>query len=177
MERVWTFDRLAVTMRRVDFLDPALVDQPDARERGVRVEITPVRALTPGSVYASDVVTLDQALCRCDFLESAPGKADRMHWHPEMADGEPGERSFDVDMPGDPRDWLARFLSGGLRDHLIRLGHDPATHADDLAAIGDTAEEICRALDEGLAWAREPWPDVEHDDRGMAITGGSPGGT
>ena len=25
-------------------------------------------------------MTLDQALCRCDFLESAPGKADRMHW-------------------------------------------------------------------------------------------------
>jgi hypothetical protein len=21
---------------------------------------------------------------------------------------------------------------------------------------------------DGLAWAREPWPDVEHDERGMA---------
>src|SRR6187402_1645793 len=41
MERSWTFDRLAVTMRRVDFLDPALAGQPDARERGVRVEIKP----------------------------------------------------------------------------------------------------------------------------------------
>ena len=28
MERLWTFDRLAVTMRRVDFLDPALAGQP-----------------------------------------------------------------------------------------------------------------------------------------------------
>ena len=37
MERLWTFDRLAVTMRRVDFLDPALAGQPGARERGVRV--------------------------------------------------------------------------------------------------------------------------------------------
>ena len=56
-----------------------------------------LRRRGPGSVYASDVVTLDQALCRCDFLESGPGKADRMHWHPEMADGEPGDRSFEAE--------------------------------------------------------------------------------
>ena len=85
MERSWTFDRLAVTMRRVDFLDPAVAGQPDARERGVRVEIKPARSRAQGSVYASDVVTLDQALCRCDFLESGPGKADRMHWHPRWS--------------------------------------------------------------------------------------------
>ena len=82
MERLWTFDRLAVTMRRVDFLDPALAGQLDVRERGVRVEIKPAQTQTRGSVYASDVVMLDQALCRCDFLESGPGKAHRMHWTP-----------------------------------------------------------------------------------------------
>jgi hypothetical protein len=171
MERLWAFERLAVTMRRVDFLDPALAGQPDVRERGARVEIKPTRTQAHGSVYASDVMTLDQALCRCDFLESGPGKADRMHWHPEMADGEPGERTFDTDMPADPRGWLTTFLRSGLADYLSGSGHDITALTDDLAAIGDTADEIGRALDEGLAWAREPWPDVEHDDRGMAVAG------
>jgi hypothetical protein len=171
MERVWAFDRLAVTMTRVDFLDPALAGRPDARERGVRVEIKPVRTQTRGSVYASDLMALDQALCRFDFLESGPGRADRMHWHPEMTDGEPGDRTFDVGMPADPRAWLTTFLRSGLQSFLSRRGHGVNAHTDDLAAIGETADEIGRALDEGLAWAREPWPDVEHDHRGMALSG------
>ena len=169
MERLWTFDRLAVTMRRVDFLDPALEGQPGARERGVRVEIKPSHTQAQGSVYASDVVTLDPALCRCDFLESGPGKADRMHWHPEMANGEPGDRMFEDGMPADPRSWLTSFLRIGLPDYLSRSGHDITSYTDDITEIGDTADEIGRALDEGLAWAREPWADVEHDKRGMAV--------
>src|SRR5512140_2121441 len=114
MERVWVFEQLAVTMLRVDFLDPALAGEPEVRERGVRVEVRPARTQAEGSVYASDVTTLEQALCRLDFLESAPGKADRMHWHPDMADGEPGARVFDRDVPDDPQGWLTRFLRTGL---------------------------------------------------------------
>jgi hypothetical protein len=170
MERAWVLDRLAVTVRRVDFVDPALVDRPDVRERGVRVEVRPVRTQVQGSVYASDVMTLDQALCRLDFLESGPGRADRMHWHPDMHDGEPGDRTFDSGMPADPRGWLVAFLRGGLADHLDRHGHDLGDCTDDLRAIGEVADEVARALDEGLAWAREPWPDVAHDERGMAVT-------
>jgi hypothetical protein len=41
---------------------------------------------------------------------------------------------------------------------------------DDLAAIGETAEEIGMAVEAGLVWARQPWPDLEHDERGMATT-------
>ena len=169
MERSWTFDRLAVTMRRVDFLDPALAGQPDARERGVRVEIKPARSQARGSVYASDVVVLDQAMCRCDFLESGPGKADRMHWHPEMVHGEPGERTFEAGIPADPRGWLTLFLRSGLADQLSLSGHDITSYADDLTEIGDVADEIGRALDEALAWSRMPWPDVVRDERGMAV--------
>ena len=136
MERLWTFDRLAITMRRVDFLDPVLAGQPDARERGVRVEIKPAQTQARGSLYASDVVRLDQALCRCDFLESGPGKADRMHWHPEMADGEPGDRTFEAGMPADPRGWLTSFLRSGLPDYLSRSGHDITSYTDDLTEMG-----------------------------------------
>ena len=38
--------------------------------------------------------------------------------------------------------------------------------------IGALTDEIGRALAEGLAWARAPWPDLENDHRGMAITSG-----
>ena len=48
MERSWTFDRLAVMMRRIDFLDPALAGQLDVRERGVRVEIKPAQTQARG---------------------------------------------------------------------------------------------------------------------------------
>ncbi|MDX6324628.1 MAG: hypothetical protein QOK15_982 [Nocardioidaceae bacterium] len=162
------FEQLAVTMRRVDFLDPAYAGEPDVRERGVRVEIKPVRTRAEGSIYASDVTTLDPALCRLDFLESAPGAADRMHWHPEMSDDDPGDRSFDKEMPADPQHWLEQFLQTGLRDHLGQRHRDVTRYADDLDKIAATTDEIGRQLAEGLGWARQPWPDVEHDERGMA---------
>jgi hypothetical protein len=151
MERVWIFDRLAISMARIDFLDPAVADQPAARERGVRIEVRPVRATTDGSIYVSTAWDLQPATCRIDFLESAPGAADRMHWHPTMHDGEPGERTFDADMPPDPVAWLTSYLLG--------LG-DPQVHG--------AADEIGVEVAAGLAWARESWPDVEHDERGMA---------
>ena len=163
------FDRMAVTLRRVDFVDPALVTEPDVRERGVRVEVKPVRTQVGGSVYASDVTTLDQALCRLDFLESAPGRADRMHWHPDMDDGEPGDRTFDTGMPADPRGWLESFLRTGLPEYLSRRGHDTGELSTDLAAVAAATVEIADALDAGLTWAREPWPEVDYDERGMAV--------
>ena len=168
MERVWVLEQLAVTVRRVDFLDPAYADEPDVRERGVRIEVKPATTRADGSIYASDVTTLGQALCRLDFLESAPGKADRMHWHPEMSGGEPGDRAFDRDMPSDPQGWLTQFLRGGLRDYLQERHHDVKAYAADLDGIAGLSNEIVQALGEGLTWAREPWPDVEHDERGMA---------
>jgi hypothetical protein len=83
-----------------------------------------------------------------------------------MSGGEPGERTFDRSMPPDPVGWLTSFLRGGLGDHLAERGIAGAEN--DLAAIGDSADEIGAAVDAGLAWAREPWPVVEHDERGMA---------
>jgi hypothetical protein len=169
MERVWVFDHLAISVARVDFLDPAVADEPDARERGVRIEVRPVRSTATGSLYASDATSLDPAICRIDFLESAAGAADRMHWHPTMQDGEPGERTFEPAMPPDPVSWLTTFLHG-LGDFLDRAGFEKADQAaGDLEPIRATAQEIGAAVEGGLAWARtSPWPEVEHDERGMA---------
>lgn len=172
MERVWLFDRLAVSVRRVDFLDPELVGTSDVRERGVRVEVRPVLRRAAGSIYASDRWELRPAVCRIDFLESSPGAADRVHWHPQMQGGEPGDRTFDVDMPADPVAWLARFWE---RLHEVLPGSGSGSGSgeaeptpDDLRGVRAAAEEIGAAVALGLVWAREPWPEVAHDERGMA---------
>jgi hypothetical protein len=166
MEQMWVFDRLAISVLRIDFVDPAVAEKPDARERGVRIEVRPVATTAAGSVYASWTRTVQPGICRIDLLESAPGAADRMHWHPGMRDGEPGGRTFDPAMPPDPVGWLTAFLRDRLGDHLGLVG--VVDVADDLTSIRAAAEEIGAAAAAGLAWAREPWPDVEHDERGMA---------
>jgi hypothetical protein len=153
MERVWVCGRLAISVARVDFLDPAMAEEPDPRERGVRVEVRPVLSDAEGTIYASPTTALQPAICRIDLLESAPGAADRMHWHPEMQDGEPGDRTFDADLAADPVGWLATYLQD--------LG-DPEIEA--------SAPEIAAAAEAGLAWARRtPWPEVERDERGMPV--------
>jgi hypothetical protein len=166
MERAWVFDRLAISVLWIDFLDPAVADRPDPRERGVRIVVRPVTTAMGGSIYASSTRTIRPGICRIDFLESAPGAADRMHWHPDMRDGEPGSRTFDTAMPPDPVGWLTTFLREGLGDFLSSAGMRDVD--DDLAAIREVAHEIGTAVGAGLARARQPWPDVEHDERGMA---------
>ena len=163
------FDTLAVTLARIDFLDPALFGSPDARERGVRVEIRPMEAESGGSVYASPALSLAPAICRIDLLESAPGAADRMHWHPVMAEGEPGDRIFETAMPVDPAAWL----SNRLHEVHVLLGRsgipDVGRHRNAVASIRESAEEIVEAVLMGIAWAREPCPEVRRDERGMAL--------
>jgi hypothetical protein len=169
MERVWVFDRLAVTVLWIDFIDPALAGEPDVRERGVRIEVRQLDSSAGESIYASPGWTLRPALCRIDFLESRPGAADRMHWHPEMTGGEPGDRTFDVEMPADPVGWLTAWL-GDLESFLVRAAvPDVPALVGDLDAIRATADEIGRAVSDGLARARTPWPDVVHDARGQAL--------
>lgn len=170
-ERCWMFDTLAVTLARIDFLDPALAGTPDARERGVRVEIRPLETDSSGSIYASPSLSLGPALCRIDLLEAAPGAADRMHWHPVMIQGEPGERTFEPAMRADPVGWLSDRLKE-VDVLLARSGaSDVARHQGAIASIAESAEEVAEAARAGLTWAGEPWPEVHHDERGMALRG------
>jgi hypothetical protein len=173
MERAWVFEQLAISVARIDFLDPAVADTPDPRERGVRIEVRPVSSRAEGSIYVSTTSTLQPAICRIDFLESAPAAADRMHWHPEMHDGEPGSRTFDVDMPTDPVAWLTTYLLD-LSGFLVRAGlPDVDAMSRDLDEIRATAPEIGAEVEAGLEWARRtPWPDVGRDERGMPALAG-----
>jgi hypothetical protein len=171
MERAWLFDSLCVTVAAVDFLDPELRSQPDARERGLRVEIRPTTSPeNGGTVYASPPISLQPAICRVDLLESRPGAADRMHWHPAMRSGEPGDRTFDTALSADPIGWLGERLRE--LDRLVG-GTDVAWVAGfgaDVAAVARVADEVVDAVCAGLESSRTDWPDVEHDERGMAIT-------
>ncbi len=168
MERVWLLDHLALTLRETDFADPALAGEADVRERGVRLEVRPVAVTAEGSLYSSPALALAPPVCRVDLLESAPGAADRVHWHPVMHDGEPGERVFDEALSADPEGWLAERL----HDLTALVAGAPTAHRDrlllDAPAVAALADEVGAQVAESLAALREPWPAVEHDERGMA---------
>lgn len=171
MERVWLLDHLALTLRETDFADPALAGQPDVRERGVRLEVRPVRpgaAAAQGSLYSSPALDLAPPVCRVDLLESAPGAADRVHWHPRMHDGEPGERVFDPALSADPTGWVAARLAD--LPTLLEGAEPQAREAvlADAAEVAALAPEVSAQVARSLASLREPWPEVHHDERGMA---------
>src|SRR3954451_18108978 len=168
MQTAWIFPTLAVTADEIDFLDPALRGDPDARERGVRLELRPVDGGAAGSVYASPALTLRPAVCRIDLLESSPGAADRMHWHPVMRAGEPGDRVFDPRIPADPTGWLVERL--GHVEELLGQADvpDPERHREDGSAIARRPPEIVAWVEAALERTRRPWPTVRHDARGMA---------
>lgn len=174
MERAWVFGGLAVTVAEIDFLDPAHAGAPGARERGVRLELRHVDVLAHGTVYSSPQLSLRPAAIRIDALESAPGAADRMHWHPVMHDGEPGDRVFDEAMPTDPVAWIRTSLRS-VDEVLRRSGADERNpHHADISAIAAAADEIAEVVHDGLSRMREPWPEVRHDERGMAVDPGDP---
>lgn len=166
--RIYCFQKLAVTVEGVDFADPARAGEPGVRERGVRLELRGLsESAEAGSIYSSRAAWLSRGICRFDLLESAPRAADRIHWHPEMSDGEPGERVFDPDLSADPIGWLARAL-GDLTPLLRRAGLDPEEHARDVTAMAAAAGEISETAAKILAEARRPWPEVTRDERGLA---------
>jgi hypothetical protein len=171
METAWIGDRLALVAADIDFLDPALGGTPDARERGVRLELRPVVEQLSGSVYASPEVRLAPAVLRIDLLESGPGRADRMHWHPVMHAGEPGQRVFDPAIGADPVGWLRGRLAEVV-ELLRRAGvEDPEGYAADADRIASLADEVVASVEAGLTRVRRPWPDVRHDERGLAPVG------
>lgn len=173
MRVMFCFGQLAVSVEDVDFVDPARADEPDVRERGARVELRPVKAVDGNgtSIYASPTVTGGPALCRLDFLESAPHAADRMHWHPAMTRGEPERRTFDDALSADPIGWLRARLTDGaafLRDAGVS---DPGPYEADLAALAAGADDVVAQVERVLERARRPWPEVSgRDERGMATT-------
>jgi hypothetical protein len=169
VQRAWLFEKFAITVEVIDFLDPALVDHANARERGVRIEVMPSQSTPRGSVYASVAAFLEPAICRIDLLESRPHAADRMHWHPTMLSGEPGDRTMDAEIGADPIGWLVVQLKN-FDGVLVRAGiEDVQAMTADVVAVRAVADEIASCVASGLAWAREtPWTPMDRDERGLA---------
>jgi hypothetical protein len=143
--------------------------EPDARERGVRMEIRPARWRPAGSIYASPALQLEPAVVRVDLLESSPHAADRMHWHPVMRDGEPEDRVFDGALKDDPRRWLTGLLSRTSAGAVDGLSPDVASSLrGDGPAIAAAETDILDCVMSTLERSRRPWPHVSHDERGMA---------
>ena len=167
VQRAWLFEKFAITVEVIDFLDPALVDQANARERGVRIEVRPSQSTPRGSVYASLAELLNPAICRIDFLESRPHAADRMHWHPTMLSGEPDDRVMDAELSADPIGWLVGQLMS-FDGVLVRASIEDV-HTADVVAVRAVVDEIAGCVASGLAWTREtPWTPMDHDERGLA---------
>lgn len=167
--RIFVAKRLCVSVEEIDFVNPNRLQE--GRERGVRVELRVAEPDTlPGSIYASRALAVSRGLCRFDLLESAPHAQDRMHWHPEMPNGEGRKRLFDDELSANPIGWLGDRLRDGVGTLRLSLLPNPEEYADDAEVLAEMVDAITADAAAGLARTREPWPPVEaRDERGMAI--------
>lgn len=115
MLHAFGFDRVAVLVSDLHFLDPEPAPGQEGAERGVRLEVRDLEQETPegGSIYAAPLIRLARPRWRLDLLESVGGAAgsfDRAHHHPRMAGWEPGEREFDPALSADPLGWTEQRL-------------------------------------------------------------------
>ncbi|MDT3442090.1 MULTISPECIES: hypothetical protein [unclassified Pseudofrankia] len=155
MLSVFCFDRLAVTVRDMYFVDPDPAPGQEGPERGVRVEL---RLVEPqpwrGSIYASQRIVVDTSLLRVDLLESVergPGSRDRVHHHPTMTDNEPGARVFDRGLTTDPVAWLRQRLADPMALLAAAGVENPAEYeesADELvASLPDVVDAVAASLE------------------------------
>ena len=144
MLHVFGFNRVAVAVGDLYFVDPEPLPGQEGPEHGVRLEVRLLEGLPPvGSIYSSRPINVGRPVWRADFLESVdgePGSFDRTHHHPRVRGWEPGPRAFDQAMTMDPLAWLGRRL--GDLDALMEAADLPAADRDDVEAIRQAIPEI-----------------------------------
>jgi hypothetical protein len=165
MMQSFSFDKVAITVEDIYFLDPVQKADNEGPERGVRVEVRLLdRFPRHGSVYAAQPFGIGTAIWRADLLESVaagPGSADRMHVHPLMTDSEPGRRVFDAAIPADPIGWLTDQLRGleellaGKVEQIEDFAGDADALRSEAAHIGATVSRTLERVRAGEL-ARQP---------------------
>src|SRR5947209_14553559 len=109
------FERIAVVVGDLYFVNPRPLPGQEGPERGVRLELRTLgRGPLRGSVYSAQPIGVDRPLWRVDLLESVdspPGSLDRAHHHPRFEDWDPGERHFVPGLSAAPLRWLEGELS------------------------------------------------------------------
>lgn len=174
MLQLFAFDRVAVAVADLYFLNPVPKNDHFGPERGVRVELRTARGADGPSIYAAREVHVDGAIWRADLLSSVYSPVtsfDRVHHHPHFEGAEPGPRVFDPAMEADPLGWTLAQLSDaeGL---VARCGFDPSVlgpgDADALRAeVGAIGAAIARMVDriEAGELARPPAADPAEPTR------------
>src|SRR4051812_8769675 len=122
------FERVAVVMADLYFVDPDPGPGQEGAERGVRLEVRLLdRGELRGSVYSATPITVERPVWRADLLETAagaPGSFDRTHHHPAFRGWEPGRRHFVPELSAAPVQWVTQRLSD-LNSLLVEAGGGP----------------------------------------------------
>ena len=173
---VFGFERTAVVLSDLYFVDPHPMPGQESPEHGARLE---VRQLTAGelkgSIYSAQPIEIGQLIWRADLLESVdgmPGSFDRTHHHPVFSEWNPSKRVFVRELSADPLGWLKNTLAD-LPGILAGAGFAADTAGpDDAADLREAAPEIVdatrRLLDKVRAGQlgnppREPQADPRAD--------------
>jgi hypothetical protein len=148
---VFGFERTAVVVSDLYFVDPNPAPGQEGPEHGARLEVRQLRAGDlKGSIYSAQPIEIGELIWRADLLESVdgpPGSFDRTHHHPGVAQGwEPGNRVFDPELSAFPVEWVGSRLADleGLLAQAGGGGH-PADAAD-ARSLRNCLPEILNAL-------------------------------
>ena len=153
---VFGFERTAVVLSDLYFVDPNPRPGQESPEHGVRLE---VRVITPGplkgSIYSAQPIEIGDLIWRADLLESVDGPAgsfDRTHHHPGVSRGlEPGRRVFDRGLSAAPVEWVGDQLADleGILERAGVGGHpaDPADAQSLRRCLPEVLEALGRLID------------------------------
>ena len=152
------FERIAVVVSDLYFVDPEPGEGQEGAERGVRIEVRMLdRGELTGSIYSAQPIGIGQPVWRGDLLESVAGPVgsfDRTHHHPAFQGWEPGRRHYVPDLSADPIGWLTGRLSD-LAGLLVEAGLDPADAGPgDADLLRATVPEIVSAVERLLEGVR-----------------------
>jgi hypothetical protein len=149
------FERIAVLVSDLYFVDPNPGKGQEGPERGVRLEVRMLgRGKLNGSIYSAQPISIDRPIWRADLLESVagpPGSFDRTHHHPAFRGWEPGRRRFVDELSADPLGWVGDRLSDldGLLEQA-GVNRDEGNPADPVSlkqAVPEILDATRRLLD------------------------------
>jgi hypothetical protein len=149
------FERVAVLVGDLYFVNPSPLPGQEGAERGVRLELRMLeRRPLQGGIYSAQPIGVERPIWRVDLLESVdspPGSLDRAHHHPAFDGWEPGPRHFVPELSAAPVHWLAAQLADP-EAVLARAGVAAGeVSAGDVKAVREAAAEIVEAVGRLLA--------------------------
>ncbi len=147
---VFGFERTAVVLSDLYFVNPEPMKGQESPEHGVRLEVRLLHAGDlKGSIYAAQPIEIGELVWRADLLESVdgpPGSFNRTHHHPTQLGWEPGQRVFERELSAFPVEWVGSKLASleSLLEQAGAAGH-PAD-ARDAQALRGVLPDILAAL-------------------------------